>query len=45
LIGCEDVADEAARPRLGPDEKTPPRRGRAAVLVPAYREPEEGGAA
>jgi hypothetical protein len=45
LIGCEDIADEAARPRLGPEEKTPPRRGRAAVLVPAYRGPEEGGAA
>jgi hypothetical protein len=45
LIGSEDIADEAARARLGPDELTPPRRGRAAVLVPTYREPEEGGAA
>lgn len=44
LIGCEDIADEAARPRLGPEDKTPPRRGRAAVLLPVY-EPEEGGAA
>jgi hypothetical protein len=45
LIGSEDIADEATRARLGPDELTPPRRGRAAVLVPSYREPEEGGAA
>lgn len=45
LIGHEDIADEAARSRLGPEEKTPPRRGRAAVLVPAYREPSGGGAA
>jgi hypothetical protein len=45
LIGSEDIADEAARPRLGPEDKTPPRRGRAAVLVPAFRGPEEGGAA
>lgn len=43
LIGCEDMADETARPRLGPDEKTPPRRGRATVLVPTYHAPEEGG--
>jgi hypothetical protein len=45
LLGCEDIADEAARPRLGADEKTPPRHGRARVLVPTYREPERGGAA
>ena len=45
LIGSEDIADETAPARLGPDELTPPRRGRAAVLVPTYREPEEGGAA
>jgi hypothetical protein len=45
LIGSEDIADEAAPARLGPDEQTPPRRGRASVLVPSYREPEEGGAA
>lgn len=44
LIGSEDHADEAARSRLGPDELTPPRRGRASVLVPAYQAPEEGGA-
>ncbi len=34
LIGAEDLADEAARSRLGPDELTPPRRGRATMLVP-----------
>jgi hypothetical protein len=45
LIGSEDIADEAAPARLGPDEQTPPRRGCASVLVPSYREPEEGGAA
>lgn len=45
LIGSEDIADEAAPARLGPNEQTPPRRGRASVLVPSYREPEEGGAA
>ena len=45
LIGSEDIADEALPLRLGPDDKTPPRRGRAAVLVRAYRGPEEGGAA
>lgn len=43
LIGCEDIADEAARPSLGPDELTPPRR-RVAVLVPAFRAAEEGTA-
>jgi hypothetical protein len=45
LIGYEDIADEAARPRLGPDEVTPPRRGRAAVLVPIFQSGDEGGAA
>jgi hypothetical protein len=45
LIGSEDIADEVASMRLGPDEVTPPRRGRAAVLVPAFSRPEEGGAA
>ena len=45
LIGSEDHADEAARSRLGPEELTPPRRGRASVLMPAFQGPEEGGAA
>ena len=45
LIGAEDIAEEAAHPHLGPDEKTPPRRGRAAILVAAYPESEKGGAA
>ncbi len=44
LIGSEDIADEAGRSRLGPDELTPPRRGRAAVLVPVFHAPEERGA-
>jgi hypothetical protein len=43
LIGSEDIADEALR--LGSEDKTPPRHGRAAVLVRAFRAPEEGGAA
>jgi hypothetical protein len=42
LIGCEDIADEANRLHLGPDETTPPRHGRAALLVPAFRGPEQG---
>jgi len=45
LIGCEDIADEVDRSYLGPDETTPPRRGRSALLVPAFRGPEPGGAA
>jgi hypothetical protein len=45
LIGAEDIADEAVHPHLGPDEKTPPRRGRAAMLVASYPESEKGGAA
>jgi hypothetical protein len=45
LIGSEDIADEAAPMRLGPEDKTPPRHGRAAVLVRAFQGPEEGGAA
>jgi hypothetical protein len=40
LIGSEDAADEAARPHLGPDETTPPRRGRSAVLVPVFQAAE-----
>ncbi len=45
LIGCEDIDDEPDHPYLAPDETTPPRRGRAALLVPAFRGPEPGGAA
>jgi len=45
LIGCEDIADEPEHPYLAPDETTPPPRGRAALLVPAFRGPEQGGAA
>jgi hypothetical protein len=45
LIGAEDIAEEAAHPHLGPDEKTPPRRGRAAMLVATCPESEKGGAA
>jgi hypothetical protein len=45
LIGSEDIADEAARLRLGPEDKTPPRHGRSAVLVRAFQGPEEGGSA
>ena len=45
LIGSEDIADEVAPLRLGPEDKTPPRHGRAAVLVRAFQGPEEGGAA
>lgn len=44
LMGGEDIADETAHPYLGPDETTPPRRGRAAMRVAAYPVSEEGGA-
>ena len=44
LIGGEDIADETAHPYFGPDEKTPPRRGRAAMRVAAHPVSEEGGA-
>ena len=40
LIGSEDAAEETANSHLGPEEPTPPRRGRAALLVPAFRTPE-----
>jgi hypothetical protein len=43
LIGCEDIADEAARPRLGPEEQTPPRRGRGVMRLEVYKASEEGG--
>ena len=42
LIGSEDHGGEAARTRLGPDEQTPPRRGRAALLVPVFQDSKEG---
>jgi hypothetical protein len=45
LIGSEDIADEAGPRRLGPEDKTPPRRGRASMLLPVFHETEEGGAA
>jgi hypothetical protein len=45
LIGSEDIADEAASLRLGPEDKTPPRRGRAAVLLRVFKGPEERGTA
>ncbi len=44
LMGGEDIADETAHPYLGPDETTPPRRGRAAMRVAAYPVSETGGA-
>jgi hypothetical protein len=44
LIVREDHADEAARSRLGPDEQTPPRRGRAALLVPVFQASKDHGA-
>jgi hypothetical protein len=42
--GSEDAAEDAAHPHLGPDEATPPRQGRTAILVAAYPVSEEGGA-
>jgi hypothetical protein len=45
LIGSEDIADEAALTRLGPDDKTPPHGRCAAMLLPVVRGPEEGSAA
>jgi len=44
LIGSEDVPEEAAQMQLGPEEKTPPRHGRAAMLLAEYSVSEEGGA-
>ena len=43
LIGSEDIADEAARSRLGPEELTPPRRGRATMLVHVFQAARERG--
>jgi hypothetical protein len=37
LIGSEDIADEAARRSLGPEEPTPPRGARAAPRMPAVQ--------
>lgn len=42
LIGSEDAADEAARAQLRPDDPTPPRIGRSALLVPAFRGQTQG---
>ena len=42
LSDSEDAADEAARAHLDPEEKTPPRRGRSALMVPAFREHNQG---
>ena len=46
LIGRDDIPEEALL-HLGPEDKTPPRRGRSALLVPVFRDPGagEGGAA
>jgi hypothetical protein len=44
LIGSEDAAEDAAYPHLGPDEKTPPRHGRAVMFVAACLASEEVGA-
>ena len=44
LIGSEDIAEEAARPPLGPEDQTPPRRGRTAILLEVYKGTEEGSA-
>jgi hypothetical protein len=44
LIGSEDIADEATRPSLGPDEETPPRPRRRPMLLEAYRGSDEGSA-
>jgi hypothetical protein len=41
LIGSEDHADEAARSRLGPEDETPRRIGRAALCLPAFQKPGE----
>jgi hypothetical protein len=38
----DDLADEAACSHLGPDDKTPSRRGRTAMLVPVYRASAQG---
>lgn len=43
VSSSEPVADEAACLPVGPDDKTPPRRGRVAVLAPACRGSEGGG--
>jgi hypothetical protein len=40
LIGSEDATAGAARAQLRPDDPTP-QRGRAALLVPAFKAPEK----
>lgn len=42
LIGSEDAAEEAAHAHLDPEEETPPRRGRSALLVPVFRGQNQG---
>ena len=44
-MGGEDLADEPGYAHLGPEEKTPPRHGRAAMLLAEYSASEEGDAA
>ena len=41
VAAANAAANAPATPKS--DELTPPRKGRAAVLVPTYRAPEEGG--
>ncbi len=43
LIGSEDIADEAAPLRLGPEDETPPRIGRASPRLPIYADEKVGG--
>jgi hypothetical protein len=46
LIGTEDIADEAARPKLGPEDETPPNGMRTSMCIPACRPgPSDGGPA
>ncbi len=45
LSGSEDLADEATRPSLGPEEPTPPRGMRAAPLRPVVVQASEEGSA
>lgn len=40
LIGSDDAADGTARAQPRPDDPTP-QRGRAALLVPAFKAPEK----
>ncbi len=45
VISSDDMPKDAAHLPLGPDDKTPPRLGRAAALFSAFRRSEEGGSA